>query len=225
MSLINFNTLYTNTLPPYNSRQNDTHNNTYIFNYNSSKHENTYNENLKLRYNKPEISSEENLSEDKLEELKQSPARKRLSVALHECDNKCFSVTDKDAAMLNIIGNSVIVQRFNFCDLFEKMMQSNTQKIVSVIQGINQLDTGNMTESEMEAKADEFTKIVNQEKSKMETIRELLAEGVELAKQYEKTDDSKEKAQLDASIKQFGNKFTAFAQNATAENTDSSSDI
>lgn len=189
----------------------------YNFNFQMPNTTPQYNENLKLIHNKPEIGSEANLPEDKLIELKQSPARQKLSVVLHECDNKCFSVTEQDIALINIIAHSGMDKLFNYEELLNSTLINKTEKIISVIQGIDKLDTANMTEAEMEAKADEFSKIIEHEKSEMATLRQLLAEGAELAKKYVNQNNDNE---LQNDIRKFGEKISSFAQNATAdENT------
>ena len=114
MGLINFNSIKFNT----NYQDNFALNNylkqeQYPF-WNNIPKTPQFNENLKLWYNKPEISSEVNLSEDKLIQLKQSPARQQISLALKKCDDKVFSCTKKDCDKMNIIIESGIGDRFNF---------------------------------------------------------------------------------------------------------------
>ena len=186
--------------------------------YNTS--QTSYSENLKQRFDKPEISSEADLPEGKLIELKQSPARQEISKILHSCDDKAFAIQDKEIDQMNLIIQSGIGKTFNFEEIMDKFLVNKTDRVISVIQGIDQLDTGKMTESEMKAKASEFSKIIEQEKVKMETFRKLLDEGAKLAKKVLSGEKNTAKKELDKEIKEFGKKFTAFVQDATSNSSE-----
>lgn len=219
MSLINFKSIK-NLEFGYNFQENFSSKNAdeYDFHFKSNTsttHE--YNKNLKLRYGSPEIKSETNLPEDKLIKLKHSESRQKLSIILHECDNKCFSIQKQDEKLLNIIGHSGLLEKLNFEEQLDKILISKTNKIVSVIQGINQLDTENMTESEMESKAKEFSRIIETEKSSMARLRELLNEGAELAKQYTNPEKNSNE-NIEEKIRAYDEKFSKFAQSASGDN-------
>ena len=226
MSLINLDTINSCRYKQNNFSQNPIgqQDQFSFWNFKNSKQTPKFNENLKLRYDQPEIKSEENLPDDKLIKLKQSPARQQLSIILKKCDNKVFSISQKDCDMMNIITGSGIGDKFDFDGLTEKFSISKTKKIISVIQGISNLDTANMTEAEMQSKANEFEKIVEQEKTIMERFRILLNEGVELAKELSnKNLSNKDKANIDKKITQFGEKFSAFVLNSSTESSSSNS--
>lgn len=197
----------------------DNNNSEFMFSKNNSFSQVSHSENLKQRFNQPEIASEANLPEEKLIELKQSPARQEISHILHSCDDKAFAIQDKEIKQINLIIQSGIGKIFNFDEIIDKFLVSKTDRVISVIQGINQLDTGKMTESEMKAKASEFSKIIEQEKSKMENFRKLLDEGAKLAKKVLSGEKDTDKKELNNEIKEYGKKFTAFVQGATSNSS------
>ena len=124
---------------------------------------------------------------------------------------------------MNIIIESGIGDKFNFNELVDKFLISKTNKIIFVIQGTDKLDTGNMTEIEMQAKANKFSQIVEQARAEIEAFRNLLDEGVELAKEFSNENSSnKNKKDLNDKIIQYGQKFTAFVQSSTTNDTNSS---
>ena len=223
MGLININSnKFDTSVQNYFALNNYQKQDPYTF-WNNTQKEPEFNENLKLRYGQPEIRSESNLPEEKLIQLKQSPARQQISLTLKKCDDKVFNCTKKDCDKMNIIIESGIGDKFNFNELVDKFLISKTNKIISVIQGTDKLDTGNMTEIEMQAKANKFSQIVEQARAEIEAFRDLLDEGVELAKELSNENSSnKNKKDLNDKIIQYGQKFTAFVQSSTTNDTNSS---
>lgn len=177
-----------------------------------------YSKNLMLIHGKPEIRSEAKLSETELIRLKQSPARQKLSETLAKCYDKVFNIKNEDTDLENIIMHSQVGKSFNFVKLLEASLKDKTGKIIQVIQGINSLDTANMTEKQMENKVKEYSSLIDDAKNHITSLRNLLYEGAQLAIKSKQTN----KNELNPEITKFQMKFTAFVENSISNSENKS---
>lgn len=169
----------------------------------------TNKQNLRCIDGKPEIYSETNLSDEDLDRLSHSAARQDLSIILRSCYDDSFSVTDKDAQMMTIIHNSAIPGWDEMVEnKFGKILQQKTKDNVEIIQEITSLETGKMSEDEMQSKAYELKNKLEKANNVMQEFRQLLEEGVEIAKEYQK---DKNNPELNEKIKMFENKVDSLA--------------
>lgn len=214
MGLTNFNNINTvsNSYSYINIQKNFcSSNNNYNFDFSSDKP--AQKENLKLYNNRPEIASEAELSEEQLIKLKKSPARQELSKLLRECDSKEFSYQKSDTKLMRIIYDSGILGYKNIDTLINKILTAKTQKILTVINGINQLDTANMSEEEMQSKVKEFSEILDQARTSMKQWRDTMQETANLGQKIIENQNNNERNNI--SIENVYQRFQKLAQNGT----------
>lgn len=214
MGLTNFNNINTvsNSYSYINIQKNFcSSNNNYNFDFSSDKP--AQKENLKLYNNRPEIASEAELSEEQLIKLKKSPARQELSKLLRECDSKEFSYQESDTKLMRIIYDSGILGYKNIDTLINKILTAKTQKILTVINGINQLDTANMSEEEMQSKVKEFSEILDQARTSMKQWRDTMQETANLGQKIIENQNNNERNNI--SIENVYQRFQKLAQNGT----------
>ena len=214
MGLTNFNNINTvsNSYSYINIHNNFcSSNNNYNFDFSSDKP--AQKENLKLYNNRPEIASEAELSEEQLIKLKKSPARQELSKLLRECDSEEFSYQRSDTKLKKIIYDSGILGYKNIDTLIDKILIAKTQKILTVINGINQLDTANMSEEEMRSKVKEFSEILDQARTSMKQWRDTMQETANLGQKIIENQNNNERNNI--SIENVYQRFQKLAQNGT----------
>ncbi len=187
--------------------------NTYQLNVQQSNCDLANKPNLRCIEGKPEIYSEADLSEEDLDRLSHSAARQDLSIILRSCYDDSFSVTEKDGQMMTIIHNSMIPGWDEMAEnKFGKILQQMTKDNVEIIQEITNLETGKMSEAEMQSKANELKNKLENAKNAMQEFRQLLQEGAEIAKEYQK---DKNNPELNEKIKKFENKVDSLASEGT----------
>ena len=216
MGLINFKNINTvsNSYSYINIQNNFfSSNNNYNINFDFSSDKPAQKENLKLYNNRPEIASEAELSEEQLIKLKKSPARQELSKLLRECDSEEFSYQRSDTKLKKIIYDSGILGYKNIDTLIDKILIAKTQKILTVINGINQLDTANMSEEEMQSKVKEFSEILGQARTSMKQWRDTMQEAANLGQKIIENQNNNERNNI--SIENVYQKFQKLAQNGT----------
>lgn len=101
----------------------------------------------------------------------------------------------------------------NIDTLINKILTAKTQKILTVINGINQLDTANMSEEEMQSKVKEFSEILGQARTSMKQWRDTMQETANLGQKIIENQNNNERNNI--SIENVYQRFQKLAQNGT----------
>lgn len=114
---------------------------------------------------------------------------------------------------MRIIYDSGILGYKNIDTLINKILTAKTQKILTVINGINQLDTANMSEEEMQSKVKEFSEILDQARTSMKQWRDTMQETANLGQKIIENQNNNERNNI--SIENVYQRFQKLAQNGT----------